>query len=346
MQDVIDDWLMFRSMKQTHSSLSRSLSCIRKKKMSSPYPINSFFCLSNKRYQVHDHGLPLGVGSYATVYEAEKVIMSNTAVVSWSPDEPALVAKVTHLGTQKRHDSFHTERRVFSLLKREAQYPDHIIRCLDRYTINNHGVLILERFKGVTLQEHLACKGPLSESDTVHCLRQMVSALKFLHGKNIALRDLKAENIAYDASTRTCTLFDFGLSSIIVAPGTVLQDGKGTPVYMPPEMLRGKFHDPIRSDYWALGQLVFQMVTGRAMFGFCRDLDDLRSHVYQCEYFKGIDDYLNEADVSLGMKEVVLGLCAYRPERRWDLKQVEEWMNEEFGGDVETETSSNNGCDL
>lgn len=258
----------------------------------------------------------MGAGTYASVYSAE------------DRRSPALslVAKATSLRDPHRHASWETERNVFAALSGAAQHP-HIIQCMGWYTINGHGVLILERFHCSTLEDHLDQYGPLSTEDTLHALGQIVSAVQWLHSKNIAVRDLKPENIAYNAARRTCTLYDFGLASIMPAPGAHVTTFCGSPMYMPPEVLRTHPHDPMGADYWALGQIVFCMLTGRHMFQDCVTMRDLYNLVYACASEGNVGRYMTKLP-SPRMQELIMGLCTYASTNRWNLARVMQWMQD------------------
>lgn len=275
--------------------------------------------LSNTRYSVH-LARRIGAGSYSSVHGAD------------DRQSPALslVAKVISMRHPQTHASWETERNVFAVLSASAQHP-HIIRCMDWYTMHGYGVFILERFRCHTLEQHIDQYGSLSVNETTLILGQIVSAVQWLHERCIAVCDIKPENIAYDAATRTCTLFDFGLASTVTVRGERTSIIRGTPLYMAPELLRAVRHDPMRADYWALGQTVFEMLTGRRMFADCTYIEELRNHVYAC----ASDGHIGRYTTCLPARtqELVQGLCAYVPEKRWDLDQVVTWFAaEETGG--------------
>lgn len=274
--------------------------------------------VSNSQYRVHHDAPIVGKGSYATVMRAEDT------------DAPALslVAKVTNLNTVQRRSTWHNEHCIYAALGNAPQHP-HLVQCKGHYIINNHGVIILERFKGVTLEEHVAKVGPLSVPDMLNALDQIAAALHWLHARNIAMRDLKPENIAYDAATRTCKLFDFGLAIILPYPEATITQFVGSPLYMPPEVLRTNMHDPVRADLWSLGQTVFYMLTGRTMFGFCLSMPELQCHVFRCAYVNTVYDHIKESKLSLEQENLVLGLCAYQPSMRWDLARVAQWLGKQ-----------------
>jgi Tol biopolymer transport system component len=135
--------------------------------------------------------------------------------------------------------------------------------------------LILELVDGPTLADRLA-KGPLRVAEALKAARQIAEALEAAHEKGIVHRDLKPANIklTLDGSVK---VLDFGLAK--VAAGETALDLTQTPTiddtregaivgtvsYMSPEQASGKPADK-RSDLWAFGVVLFEMLTGRSVF--------------------------------------------------------------------------------
>ena len=138
--------------------------------------------------------------------------------------------------------------------------------------------LVLELVEGETLAQRIA-RGAVPVRETLEIGRQITDALEAAHEKGIVHRDLKPTNIKITPEGRVKVL-DFGLAKIrnpdsgaglsdlptqtaylSTDAGTVL----GTAPYMSPEQVRGKDIDK-RSDIWAFGAVLFEMLTGRAAF--------------------------------------------------------------------------------
>lgn len=136
--------------------------------------------------------------------------------------------------------------------------------------------LVLELVDGETLADRLA-GGPMAVDDAVAYARQMAGALEAAHEQGIVHRDLKPSNVK-QRPDGTVKLLDFGLATFTrVAPagtGAVLpaphasseqQRGAGTAAYMSPEQARGREGDR-RSDIWAFGAVVFEMLSAERAF--------------------------------------------------------------------------------
>jgi Tol biopolymer transport system component len=136
--------------------------------------------------------------------------------------------------------------------------------------------LILELVEGPTLADRLST-GPLSVQETLVVARQIADALEAAHEKGIIHRDLKPANIKITADG-TVKVLDFGLAKVFATEDTqhdVLsvavdqsREGAiaGTTAYMSPEQSRGKTVDK-RTDIWAYGCVLYEMLAGRPAFG-------------------------------------------------------------------------------
>jgi Tol biopolymer transport system component len=134
-----------------------------------------------------------------------------------------------------------------------------------------HG-LVLELVDGPTLADRIA-RGPIPLNEALPLARQIADALEAAHERGIVHRDIKPSNIALTRDGAVKVL-DFGLAKIVggdgfnpganpvTAEGTVV----GTAAYMSPEQARGQTVDR-RTDIWAFGCVLFEMLTGREAFG-------------------------------------------------------------------------------
>lgn len=117
--------------------------------------------------------------------------------------------------------------------------------------------------EGGSLAERLT-EGPLAVDTVLRIAAQVASALDAAHAREILHRDVKPANILFDAAQRT-RLADFGIArfagQVVTSPGMVL----GTVAYLSPEQLQGLAGDA-RSDLWALGVTMYEMLSGRRPF--------------------------------------------------------------------------------
>jgi len=125
--------------------------------------------------------------------------------------------------------------------------------------------LALAFCEGETLQQRLE-RGPLPLPEAVSIARQIAQGLAAAHRLHIVHRDVKPANVVILPDGKV-KLLDFGLAKMTGATLlTRLGSSPGTPAYKSPEQTRGDKVDP-RSDLWALGVVLYEMVTGRLPFG-------------------------------------------------------------------------------
>jgi Tol biopolymer transport system component len=136
-----------------------------------------------------------------------------------------------------------------------------------------HG-LVLELVEGPTLHDRLAL-GALPVREALEVARQLAHALEAAHDKGIVHRDLKPANLKITPEG-VLKVLDFGLAKVFAVDGAAgdgattvgtTQEGlvAGTPAYMSPEQARGKTLDK-RTDVWAFGAVLYEMLTGRPVF--------------------------------------------------------------------------------
>lgn len=106
----------------------------------------------------------------------------------------------------------------------------------------------------------------LPEEECRTIFRQVVSAVAYLHERDIVHRDLKLDNVLVDPSDgHRVKIIDFGFS-IKASPEQKLSLYCGTPHYMDPDISRKKDYNGQAADVWALGVILFILVTGKLPF--------------------------------------------------------------------------------
>ena len=182
-------------------------------------------------------------------------------------------------------DAFAADPERLARFRREAQvlaslnHPNiaHVYGLED---VDGIKALVMELVDGPTLADRIA-QGPIRVDEALSIARQIAEALEAAHEQGIIHRDLKPANIKVRPDG-TVTVLDFGLAKAMdpaaaMSPGlsqsptittpAMTQAGMilGTAAYMAPEQARGKSVDK-RSDIWAFGCVLFEMLTGRRAF--------------------------------------------------------------------------------
>jgi len=211
---------------------------------------------------------PLAKGGMGEVYRARDGNLNRDVALKFLPP---------HLASNpERRRRFAREARLLASLT----HPN-IGRIYGWVEQDGQLALVLELVEGPTLAERLA-SGPLPVGEAVDIARQIAHALDAAHEKGIVHRDLKPANVVLQPSAGSgsvrATVLDFGLAKDILEPAGVSGEGAsdsiettidgrilGTPTYMSPEQARGAASDK-RTDLWAFGCVLFEMLTGQAPF--------------------------------------------------------------------------------
>jgi serine/threonine-protein kinase len=140
--------------------------------------------------------------------------------------------------------------------------------------------IIMEYVAGGTLRKKIAAGMPMSEITRI--VNEVASALTYAHSRGIVHRDVKPVNVLMDTNGRA-VLSDFGIAKILQTSAVLTQSGAGvgTPEYMSPEQCRGNSTVDARADIYALGVMVYEMLTGHTPFEADSYTALAHSHIYE-----------------------------------------------------------------
>src|SRR5262245_40085799 len=144
---------------------------------------------------------------------------------------------------------------------------------------NGRLFIIMEYVRGGTLKQRMAAGLQMHEIQRV--IREVASALSYAHSMGIVHRDVKPVNVLMDQSARS-VLSDFGIAKVLETSAALTHAGAGvgTPEYMSPEQCRGGAVDA-RADIYALGVMLYEMLTGRPPFVADNYTALAHSHIYE-----------------------------------------------------------------
>jgi serine/threonine protein kinase len=154
---------------------------------------------------------------------------------------------------------------------RTARALDHprVVRLLDYGRDAGHTYLVLEYIPGPSLKayEQERDNRPLEVKQAVNLVAAVADALAYAHGQGVVHRDIKPSNILLrDGRPESPVLTDFGIAKLLEATVDTASGGTlGTPAYMSPEQGQGR-PAGARSDIYALGAVLFELVTGQPPF--------------------------------------------------------------------------------
>ncbi|KAJ1812190.1 hypothetical protein LPJ75_003767 [Coemansia sp. RSA 2598] len=153
-----------------------------------------------------------------------------------------------------------TERSILS----EVQHP-FIVKLYYAFQSNSKLYLIMEYVAGGELFTHMAKERIFTEDQAVFYAAQLVLAISHLHKLGIVFRDIKPENCLLDKHGYL-VLTDFGLSKTALGEDGRTNTFCGTPAYMAPEVLDSSTSYEFSVDWWSLGILLYEMLTGSVPF--------------------------------------------------------------------------------
>jgi eukaryotic-like serine/threonine-protein kinase len=201
-------------------------------------------------------GVVIGSGGMGVVYEAVHTELRSPCAVKVVNRHRA------DTGESKR---LLREARVLAQLR-----GPHAVRVFDAGRLpDGSPYLVLERLTGEPLSARLAASGALPVAQALSFAWQMCEAVREAHAHGIVHRDLKPSNV-FVLSEDFVKVLDFGLALRIDASE---QDSTatascfaGSPRYMSPEQIRASADVSPSTDIWALGVVLFEMLTGRSPF--------------------------------------------------------------------------------
>jgi serine/threonine protein kinase len=204
--------------------------------------------LPNKinRYEVKTE---LGRGGMATVYLAHDPRFKRDVAIKVLP------VTFTHEATFRAR--FEREAQTLAAL----EFPG-IVPVYDYGEENEQPFLVMRYMPGGSLYEKLQV-GPLPIAEASRIFARMAAALDYVHSRGIIHRDLKPANILFDLYGNAY-LSDFGIAHLTEASVALTGTGMiGTPSYMSPEQARGDKDIDGRSDIYAMGAILFEMLSGK-----------------------------------------------------------------------------------
>jgi serine/threonine protein kinase len=207
------------------------------------------------RYQIVQK---LGAGAFGTVYKAKDKILGRMLAIKTIKTE-SLVAAGASL--EEMSERFEREAQVSAQLK----HPN-IVTIHDLGDAEGMKYLAMEFIDGIGLDKVIAEAGRLPVERAAHIAAQVADALDFAHRNKVVHRDIKPANIMIEPGDRV-KVTDFGIAKLTEGEQHLTMTGSllGTPSYMSPEQARGNPLDG-RSDLFALGCVVYEMLAGRKAF--------------------------------------------------------------------------------
>jgi serine/threonine protein kinase len=274
-----------------------------------------------------DKDLKVGEGAYSRVYRATK------------RDETKETVALKEIAKQYTDSSkFQQEMEAMLYIQQRGGHP-HVIGLHEHFDSADSYILILDFIQGGELFDHLIDTGAYSELDASRIIREVASALNFLHGIGVVHADLKPENILLSTTRRgdsKVKVADFGTAVLVNSSS---DDGSGgfggfdgnppttpfnpvygapTPAYCPPEAIQKTSPIQPSMDMWALGVVLFIMLTGCHPFDISGDSTDeqIEARIKDRRYRVPLHRREIAGHISQSAKDLIERLMHRNPSRR------------------------------
>ncbi len=212
--------------------------------------------------------------NFAGKYKIERLLgeggMAKVYLSTHLEIEKPVVIKVMHQSLPKKERDTGLKRFLQEIkVSAQLNHPN-LVSVFDGGEIEGRPYLVMEYIKGQALRDYLNDVGSASTKESINIMSQALSGLQQAHERGIIHRDLKPENIMLrEESDRPdwVKVVDFGIAHLKKSSAKLTATGIaiGTVDYMSPEYLGDKPIDQ-RSDIYALGIILFELLTGRCPF--------------------------------------------------------------------------------
>eukprot|EP00347_Sterkiella_histriomuscorum_P003207 403365182 len=264
----------------------------------------------NSNFRDYEIQTLVGQGAFGSVQRAiHRTSRSVVALKSYD--------KQKIMSDQYRKESLKKEIDIL----RNLDHPN-IIKLYDSIDNGLKVNLVMEYVEGKSLYSFLRKKGgftlKIDETTAKVIFKQIVDGVAYLHSQKITHRDLKLENVLIN-NQNIIKIIDFGFS---VKSDKKLQFSCGTPHYMSPELATKKEHYGAPTDIWALGVILFIMLTGRMPF-----YGDFEDDLYR-RISKGKYQFPQYHNLSLAAQKIIKKMLKLDPTKRIkaDALQNDPWL--------------------
>ena len=249
----------------------------------------------------------IGRGGMGMVYKARDTLNKRTVAI-----------KILHEEFEQTEDGIKRFIKEAEI-GRKLKHP-HIVEIYDAGRFDKTRYITMEFIEGVTLKNFLRVHGPLMPADVVRIIRPVAQALRTIHAHDVIHRDLKSDNVMI-RNDGVVKIMDFGLARTKGMTTVVQRDQLvGTLAYMSPEQSLGKPVDA-RSDIYALGVIMFEMVEGCLPFNGQHEMELIYAIHNETPEF-------HNTNIPEALRQFILRCLEKEPERRLaNMDELEEVLN-------------------
>ncbi|XP_048354773.1 serine/threonine-protein kinase PLK3 [Sphaerodactylus townsendi] len=249
--------------------------------------------------RTYSKGRLLGKGGFARCYEMTDLSSGRTYAVKVIP----------HSRVAKPHQR---EKIINEIELHRDLHHKHIVKFSHHFEDSENIYIFLEHCSRKSLAHIWKSRHTLLEPEVRYYLKQIISALKYLHLKGILHRDLKLGNFFINENMEL-KVGDFGLAARQEPADQRKKTICGTPNYLAPEVLLRQGHGP-ESDVWSLGCVMYTLLCGNPPF----ETSDLKE-TYKC--IKHVT-YTLPIILSIPAKNLLMGILKRNPQERLTLEEI------------------------
>jgi eukaryotic-like serine/threonine-protein kinase len=216
------------------------------------------------RFQINAH---LARGGMSDIYRAYDLVNRREVALK--------IPTQTMIGDPAQYERFQRELEVLNTMQHPA-----ILRGLGSGQYNRTPYLVTELVEGGSLRQLIENEAPIQPERAIALTRKIAEGMAYCHAQGVIHRDLKPENILI-TTTGQPVIMDFGLALTKGSHRVTysnLTATMGTPDYMAPEQVEGQRGDQ-RTDIYALGTILFEMLSGRTPFTGDNNLAVMAQHM-------------------------------------------------------------------
>ena len=243
----------------------------------------------------------IGTGGMATVYGAYDQVSGRSVAIKMMNKKLENNARQIKL--------FVNESTALSLLS----HPN-IVQVYNTAITNSTKYIIMEYVEGITLKKHIDHRGALPEREVIYYATQILSALDYIHSKNIVHCDIKPQNIIL-LQNGNIKVADFGIARL----DAMLDRSKeksdvalGTVYYVSPEQAQGKAPQA-ESDLYSLGVMLYEAMTNRLPFYHDNPTEVAKMQINK----EPTPPSVYRPDISIGLEQIILRAMEKNPKKRY-----------------------------
>ncbi|XP_065070358.1 testis-specific serine/threonine-protein kinase 3-like [Rhopilema esculentum] len=188
----------------------------------------------------------------------------------------------------------------------------NIVKCFEILECGPKIYMVLEHIDNGDLCRYLRKKKFIAEPEAQKLFKGMLSAISYLHSKNVAHRDIKLENVLL-TKDMVPKLSDFGFAKRVRNRRDRSETFCGSKMYSCFEILAGIPYNIFKADIWSLGVILFTMITGFFPFSEVRQLLKMR---------EGVSFIGSKQDISIDVANLIRHILQTNPHQRYSIQQI------------------------